>query len=388
MTYRIVVVLTVFLTAGGLLIGQQNEDGGYILGGTSQSYIHGGSLDDFLAYRVDANGDKLWRKNYGGDLSERCYAFQQTIDGGFLFAGFGNSGGNGFHDFLVYKVDATGAKQWRKYYGGGNYDYCYAARQTADGGYVLAGTTYSYSHGGTDILIYKLDAAGNKVWRKNYGGSGIDDGRSVQQTADGGYVVAGHGDSYTTGNYDVLVYRLDAAGNKVWRKNFGGCGYDYCYTVRQTADGGFITVGYSDSFSPGNTDFLVTKLGADGVVQWQKTYGGSGWEEGYGLCVCSGGGYAMVGSTTSYSHGMEDVLVYRVDASGAKQWRKNLGGFQNDLGFVVQQTTDGGFIVLGTTYSYTSGSADFLAYKLDAAGAKAWRKHYGGSSSDYIYFYK
>ena len=383
-------ILILILVVGmvRVLFSQQTSDGGYILGGTSQSYSHGGGIDDFLVYKVDADGVKQWRKNYGGTISERCYAAEQTTDGGYILAGFGNSSSHGFYDFLVYKVDAAGNKQWRKYYGGINYDLCYSAQQTADGGYILAGDSATYTHGGNDFIAYKIDADGAKQWRKNYGGMTTDNGKFIRQTSDGGYIFAGYGDSYTNGQYDALVYKLDAAGNKQWRKNFGGGGYDYCRCIRQTSDGGYIFIGQTDSFGVDGNDFLVYKVDAAGVKQWRKTYGGAGHDKGYGLWVCADGGYALIGITSSYTHGMDDMLVYKVDAGGVKQWRKNYGGDKNDLGFVIQQTPDGGYILLGSTYTYTNGSCDFLVYKVDSAGTKQWRKNYGGSSSDYIYFYK
>lgn len=372
------------------LIGQQTTDGGYVIGGISTSYTHGGH--DFLVYRLDAAGNKQWRKNYGGISSDSCYVALQTADGGFILVGYSMSYSNGSVDFLAYKVDASGMKQWRKNYGGTDYDNCQAARPTADGGYILAGygTSYSAEPGSHDFLIYKVDSAGAKEWRKNYGGLDYDACYSVQQTGDGGYVAAGLSYSYyhgPDGDCDMLIYKLNGAGQKQWRKNYGGIEGDFGRCVWPTSDGGFLLAGYSESYSV-EDNFLVYKLDAAGNKQWRKDYGGAEDDRCYAVLQTADGGCLLAGGSRTYSNGSRDFLVYKVDAAGVKQWRKNYGGAAWDCCYTAQQTTDGGYILIGTTYSFTHGGTDFLVYKVDAAGKKEWRKNYGGVFSDYIFAYK
>jgi hypothetical protein len=160
------------------------------------------------------------------------YGQQQTSDGGYIIAGTGSSyvhGADPNTDFLVYKLSASGVKQWRKNYGGDDYEYCSHVIQTSDGGYALCGQTRSYTHGQTDFLVYRLDPAGAKLWRKNYGGISFERPRRIVQTSDGGFVVSGYTDTYTNGGRDILVYRLNAAGTKLWRKNYGGVMQEYIY---------------------------------------------------------------------------------------------------------------------------------------------------------------
>jgi serine protease len=363
---------------------------GYVVAGSSQSYTNGNW--DFLVYKVDDKGTKQWRKNYGGLSSDQCRSIRQTSDGGFLVAGYSYSYSNGESDFLVYKVDSKGAKQWRKNYGGSGFEFLSTAIQTADGGYLIFGDTYSYTHGSvdSDFLIYKVDASGAKQWRKNYGGSGNENvnntypvGDGLVRTSDGGYAFIGDTTSYTHGYYDFLVYKVDASGAKLWRRNLGGDGYEYGFGIDTTSDGGYVVAGYTDTYTNGGWDFLVYKLNAAGVKEWRKNFGGALTDRAYSVHQTSDGGYIVGGRTTSYGDA-EEFLAYRLDASGNKLWRKNYGGSAGDRGGQIVQTADGGFIIAGYTYSYThgSGDTDFLVYKVDAAGAKQWRKNYGGSVDD------
>ena len=333
----------VFIFSLVLMGQQQTSDGGYIIAGTTESYVHSAGYSDILVYKLTAAGSKQWRKNFGGADNEHYGHVIQTSDGGYAVCGTSWTYTHGEDDFIVYKLSATGAKEWRKNYGGAFTERGGFIQPTADGGYILCGVSDTYTNGGGDYIVYKLDAAGKKEWRKNYGGFSYDEGRVIRQTFDGGYIVAGHSFSYYTQSTggktiplppppaDMLVYKLDAAGNKVWRKSYGGSGHEECHDIRQTADGGYIIIGETRSYNQTGSDY--------------------------------------------------DFLVYRVDAAGTKLWRKNYGGDMNDFGFMCFATADGGYLLFGDSESYATGppyDSDLLVYKVDSAGAKQWRKHYGG----------
>jgi uncharacterized delta-60 repeat protein len=376
-----------------ILTGWNFAQQGYVVVGETRSYTHEVSGYDFLVYKLDAGGNKQWRKNFGGMEEDAGYSIQQTADGGYVVTGYTDSYTNGGYDFLIYKLDTGGKKQWRKNLGGSSTEYPYSIRQTSDGGYAVAGYTGSYPHGITtgDFLIYKLDADGGKRWRRNYGGLNRDYAYSMELTADGGYVMAGITDSYThvTDYWDILIYKLDADGNKQWRKNLGGAGYDYGHSCQQTSDGGYVVAGHTDSYTNGGHDFLVYKLDAGGNKQWRRNYGGIENDRAYSIRQTADGGYVVAGYTYSYTHGSgdRDVLIYKLDAGGNKLWRKNLGGTENDVCESIRQTADGGYILAGNSksYAYDSGDRDFLIYKLDADGNKQWRKNLGGADEEYAY---
>jgi len=205
-----------------------------------------------------------WFKHYGGSGTDRGKSIQQASDGGYIVSGETYSYTYGNSDFAIYKLNSSGNKVWFKHFGGSNSDYAYSIQQTSDGGYIVAGYTLSYTYGGADFAIYKLDSSGNKVWFKHYGGANDDYGRSIQQTSDGGYVVAGYTYSYTYGSEDFAIYKLNSSGNKVWFKHYGGANSDWAISIQQTSDGGYVVAGQSKSYTYGDADFAIYKLDSNG----------------------------------------------------------------------------------------------------------------------------
>jgi len=324
----------------------------------------------FLVFLVYPTVAQTWFKHYGGTNYDWARSIQQTADGGYVVTGYTNSFTHGGYDFAIYKLNSSGNKVWFKHYGGTSSEEAYSSQQTSDGGYIVAGETYSYTHGGSDFAIYKLNSSGNKVWFKHYGGTSGDHGYSIQQTSDGGYVVAGNTDSYTYGSDDVAIYRLDSSGNKVWFKHYGGVSDDYAYSIQQTSDGGYIVAGWTDSFTHGNADFAIYKLDSNGNKIWFKHYGGVYYDDAQSIQQTSDGGYIVAGYTWSYSHCNNDFGIYKLNSSGNKVWFKHCGGTEHDEAFSIQQTSDGGYIVAGQTNSFTHGFYDFAIYKLDSNGNK------------------
>jgi len=390
MKRKMVVLSVCLLIVAGLNFAQQ----GYVAVGHTWSYTHGTGDTDFLIYQLDLTGATQWQKNLGGLDFDFGRSIQQTRDGGYIVAGQTTSYTHGGWDFLIYKLDASGGKLWRKNFGGEEDDWSSAIQQTTDGGYVVAGLTESFTHGvgDRDYLIYKLDANGGKLWRKNLGGKKDDWPGDIQQTTDGGYVIAGTAYSYThgTGDTDILIYKLDGTGAKQWRKHLGGIQFDQGTSIQQTKDGGYVVAGYSTSYTQtvGYEDFLVYKLNGMGQKQWRKNFGGAKSDEAWAVQQTTDGGYIVAGMTWSYVHGPagdQDVLIYKLDATGTQQLQRNLGGTELDRARSIQQTKDGGYILCGDSMSFTFGGWDFLIYKLDPNLRKQWRKNLGGDLDDFGY---
>ena len=367
----------------------------------TEYYKNQDSIANLLSTETPAAVGTTWAKTYGGTANEVAYSIQQTSDEGYIVAGGTYSFGVGspdYSDFLVIKLDSIGVVEWANTYGGSSYDQAYSIQQTSDGGYIVAGYTDSFGAGSYDCLIIKLDSIGVVLWAKTYGGSSYDQVFSIQQTSDGGYIVAGYTFSFgavlgssnvgqiaslnagsinssTNGVYsDCLVIKLDSIGVVTWAKTYGGTGTDFAYSIQETSDGGYIVAGYTNSFGAGSYDCLVIKLDSIGVVLWAKTYGEYGDDEGaYSIQQTSDGGYIVAGGTNPFAEPVDspnvgqiasfwttstnsstvvvysNFLIIKLDSIGVVSWAKTYGGSSYDITNSIQQTSDGGYIVTGGT---------------------------------------
>jgi len=383
----------------------QTGDGGYIVTGYSYSNDgnvtgnHGGN--DFWVARLDSTGTVLWQKCLGGLFHDYGYRIAQTADGGYIVGGITNSndgnvtGKHGLTDYWVVKLTASGTVDWQKCLGGLDNDYLNSIQQASDGGYIVAGYSYSNdgnvtgNHGGGDFWVVKLSSAGNVVWETCLGGSAYEVATHIRQTADGGYLVAGlstSNDGDVTDNHgscDFWVVKLDSSGSLIWQKSLGGTGADSAYHFQQVPDGGYILTGGTQSNdgnvegNHGNYDYWVVKLDSAGNLLWQKCLGGSSDEYASGIQQTRDGGYIVTGRTQSNdgevsdNHGNQDYWVVKLDHAGTILWQKCLGGSNADSAESIQQTEDGGYIVSGYTQSTDGdvtdnhGSADYWVVKLN-----------------------
>jgi hypothetical protein len=271
---------------------------------------------------------------------------------------------------------------WNKTYGGTNLDWGWSVQQTSDNGLIIAGETVSYGAGGYDAWLIKTDNKGNELWNKTFGGTYKDGARSVQQTSDGGYIIGGYADSYGYPGHDVWLIKTDSDGNKEWHSIYGGVASDGAFTVRQTMDDGYVALGYTDSFGSNYHDVWLIKTDSYGTEEWNQTYGTPDWETGYSVEQTSDGGYIIVGTTESYGLGSQDAWLIKTDSYGNEEWNQTYGGFNNDWGSAVCITDDGGYIITGDTRSFGPGGYDIWLIKTDKTGIEKWRRVYGDSSSD------
>jgi hypothetical protein len=346
---------------------QQTIDGGYIIGGNSNSW--GGGGNDIYIVKTDDKGDLLWSKTFGSTGNDYTYSVRQTKDGGYIIGGTTSSFGAGGYDFYLVKTDASGNLLWNKTFGGSGNEYAYLVQQTSDGGYIIAGNTNSFGAGGDDFYLVKTDVNGNLSWSKTYGGSGNDWAYSVKQASDGGYIIAGTTFSFGAGNNDFYLVRTDGSGNLLWNKTYGGTGRDFARSVEQTSDGGFIIGGNTTSFGiTGMNDYLV-KTDASGDLSWNSTFGGTVGEVAFSVQQTRDGGFMIAGYTQSFRPGLLcDYYLVKTDVNGNLSWSNSYGGTLNNYGYFAQQTTDGGYIFAGITTSFGAGSRDFYLIKTDESG--------------------
>ncbi|NQV19434.1 MAG: T9SS type A sorting domain-containing protein [Armatimonadetes bacterium] len=343
---------------------QQTTDGDYIITGYSESY--GAGDRDFWLVKIDENGYEIWNQHYGGIESDFAFSGQQTTDGGFIIIGYTSSYGVGFDDFWLVKTDENGNEEWNQTYGGYSYEWASSVQQTSDGGYIISGCTLSYGAGGGNFWLVKTDENGNEQWNQTYGGNEYEWASSVQQTTDGGYIIAGWTESYGAGGEDFWLVKTDENGNEQWNQTFGGNENDGALSVQTTTDGGYIVAGDTESFGAGGQDFWLVKTDENGIEEWNQTYGGDEWEWVYSVQQTTDEGYIIAGSTGTYGAGEHDFWLVKTDEDGNDEWNQTFGGNDNERAFSVQQTIDEGYIIAGFTYSYGAGASDAWLVLLDS----------------------
>ena len=374
-----------------------------------------------------------WQNNIGGSSADNLYCIRQTADGGYILGGFSSSNISGdktencfgWDDYWIVKTDASGNIQWQNTIGGNDIDRVLSVQQTTDGGYILGGYSYSVISGDktennigvSDYWIVKTDASGNIQWQNTMGGTGFDELQCIQQTADGGYILGGYSNSNSStdktencmGGFDYWIVKTNASGNIQWQNTIGGNNDDLLRTVQQTIDGGYILGGYSSSNisvdktenSIGNYDYWIVKTDSLGNIQWQNTIGGSSGDDFFSIEQTVDGGYILGGYSRSNTSGDKsennwdttlvtgDYWIVKTDASGNIQWQNTIGGSDEDWLRYIQQTTDGGYILCGDSWSNSSGDktenlvgglySDYWIIKINASGNIQWQNTIGGN---------
>ncbi len=396
---------------------QQTSDGGYVLAGYSSSNISGDKTEnnmgfpgscDYWIVKTDLWGNIVWQNTIGGSESDFLNSIQQTSDGGYIVGGYSYSNISGDKtnnnwdttlattDYWIVKLDFMGNILWQRTFGGDGNDMLSSVFQTSDGGYIIGGYSTSNisgdktenSMGGIyqDYWIIKTDSSGNIQWQNTIGGNKSDILRSLKQTNDGGYIIAGHSDSDISGDktennldaicnpyctYDYWIVKLDSIGNIQWQNTIGGTNDDNLFSVEQTSDGGYILGGYSNSNisadktenTNGDYDYWIVKTDSGGNVQWQNTIGGSNYDYLYFTQQTSDNGYVLGGCSlsntsgdkTESSQGMLDIWIIKTDELGNILWQNTNGGGYQESAYATPQTTDGGYIIGGYSNSNISG---------------------------------
>jgi uncharacterized delta-60 repeat protein len=239
-------------------------------------------------------------------------------------------------EVLLESLNSDGTISWQKRYGGAGPDVAYSIQQTSDGGYIVAGGTAPFGVGG-DFWVLKLNSDGTVSWQKRYGGADNDEANSIQQTSDGGYIVAGHTGSFGAGDGDFWVLKLKSDGTVSWQKRYGA-EYDDAYSIQQTSDGGYIVAGYTRPFGAGIYDFWVLKLKSDGTVSWQKTYGSAGDDFAYSIQQTTDGGYIVAGETDFSDADSGDFWVLKLRSDGTISFNPASGAQMADTNAVPVDT--------------------------------------------------
>lgn len=379
---------------------KQTVDGGYIIGGSSESNISGDKTDssnggpDFWILKTDSEGNIEWENSIGGSYIEELYSLELTLDGGYILAG--NSSSNisgdktedlrGVSDFWIVKIDASGNVEWDKTIGGSDYETSPQIRVIDDGYYIcgeswsnLSGDKTENSKGETDFWVLKLDTSGNIIWQKTIGGSSYDSFTSMVITSDGSCVLGGYSESDISGDKnenskggnDYWIVKLNPSGAIEWDKTIRGNDADILYSMMQTNDNGFLLTGESWSNisgdktedSLGEADYWIVKLNEGGNIEWENTIGGNNVDRPYSAIQTSDGGYLVGGFSKSDISGDKnedwrgnfDFWVIKLNSVGIIEWQNTIGGSEIDGITSLTKAVDGSYVLGGNSQSNISG---------------------------------
>ncbi|RED50454.1 hypothetical protein [Seonamhaeicola aphaedonensis] len=368
-------------------------------------------------------------KTFGGSKNESARSAIKTLDGGYAILGFTQSGDgdilnktNESFDYLLLKYSQDHILQWQKTYGGSDDDRGSDIIKTSDGGYAILGSSksndgdVSENNGFNDFWLLKSNSFGDIIWEKTFGFSGADDGLSIIQTQDAGFLIvgvldvtasAGQGNTKLSSKRhaggDYWAIKLNSTGTLQWSKYFGGTFTDTPYDVIQTDDNGYIIVGSSDSTdvdiknNKGSYDFWIIKISEIGELVWEKSFGGSQADEARGIVKTNDGNYLIIGDTrsedtdVSLNKGAADFWIIKMSPNGDLIWEKTFGGSSFDAARSVSKTQDGGFIICGSSRSANVdlnnnyGQNDAWVIKIDNNGNIIWQKSIGGTEVDLAY---
>jgi len=345
-------------------------------------------LEDFVVWPKPPG----WHKIYGLKNNDAGLRIESTIDGGYIILGE-RGYQSGKSELLLLKTDSEGKKEWQRTFGrvGADEDRGESISKTADGGYIIVGSTYSLEDDfDSDVWLIKIDPDGNMEWDRTFERGQNESGEGVQQTADGGYIILGDMHFDIGSPWSALLLKTDAEGNKEWEKTFGEARIHLIVGVQQTADGGYILVGHRDAGKTGR-DIALLKTDSHGNEQWHKTLGRDGRQLACSLDRAGDGGYIIAGvenyGNDDYEGG--DILLIKTDAQGNEQWSKVLGG-DPGIAHSVRQTADGGYIIAGEVSSrgecYSDDSNEnVLLIKTDSDGNEQWCQIFGSEEPEFGY---
>ena len=324
---------------------------------------------------LSVNAQLMFQKIYGDASTIYAASLEKTNDGGYIMTGLTYQPPTTGGDVLLIKTDINGDTLWTKTFGGTGLEQGNSVRQTNDGGYIVVGSTVSFGAGNNDVYLIKTNGSGNAAWTKTIGNVPAEYGYSVRQTADSGYIILATTNA-VAGLNDIFLIRTDSAGTVIWTKIHSGTYYNDVYSFEPTNDGGYIISG-RNAVGAGDYNFYLFKADSSGNNLWVKTYGGVTNDMAYAVQQTADSGYIMAGYTSSFGAGLEDVYVVKTDSVGDTLWTKTYGEVGYERGNAVKQTADGGYIITGSTTSFGTGGDAYLL-RIDGSGTVLWSKNFGG----------
>ncbi|MCD1296023.1 hypothetical protein CUJ83_13550 [Methanocella sp. CWC-04] len=321
----------------------------------------------------------IWEKTYGSKGIDAPVDIKETPDGGYILAGYTQPDLNGNKYAYLLRLNGKGEKIWEKSYGTAKLNSFTTVLPTSDGGYICVGTTNPYTKNGSDVYLVKTDAQGKALWTKTYGGILDESGKCIIQTPDGGYMILGRVLLNGIKTYDCYVIKIDRNGKLLWDKTYSEGDYESCMDILATKDGGYVITGNKKT-TKNLSDIFLLKIDAGGKKIWESLYGGKSNDKGAAVQQTDDGGYMVYGSTSSFGKGMGDLFLVKADAQGKELWNKTYGDKSIEYegeGGSLKRTSDGGYLMCGSTTSIGNGNLDYYIVKVDKNGKFEWDDAYG-----------
>lgn len=341
---------------------------GYLVAGLTRS--GGAGQDDALIIGLDALGMPVWSRAYGGNAGDNAQDIIRTADGNYIFAGATRSMGVGQLDAFVCKIDINGTIIWASAVGTATMsEAANAVYECSDGSVIIAGTQVVSAR--NEIMVAKLNSNGGLLWMRVLQGTGNDEAHDIVQASDGNYIVTGFTNTWGAGLDDAFILKFDPDGNLLWMKVFGGPSMERATSVANLADGGIIVGGMVETWGNGSRDFMIAKFDVHGNYQWSNAIGGQNYDEGIAIDQTSDGGYCLVGNRQDPGNAWSVVSV-KLDATGNFLWGNYVGGPNFENGEGITATSDGGYAWAGYTNSWGFGGYEVLAAKFTIEGDNCW----------------
>lgn len=344
---------------------KQTLDKGYIITGSTSSFGQGNT--DVYLLKLDSMGQVKFQTSFGGFSNDIGKSIIALADSSFIMVGYTSSSGIGGYDIFLVKADKNGTLEWQKTIGGADWDFAHSIKQTSDGGFIIAGTTYSFGHGNADGYIVKTDASGNVQWSKTYGGKKDDEFKSVIQTIDGNYALTGYTKSYADSLGDTWVFKIDLNGDSLWCNYYGGKRKDFGNEIVQDNFGDYYVAGSIDSLKPGLMDAYAIRINNTGTLVWKWIDGFLNTDDSYNSVVLSKKtpGNTLYAQTETFTGFGIHIKIMELNAGGFYTNATEYGDVLADEILKMSLTLDKGYVGVGYTNNYNAKLTDVYLLKLD-----------------------